>query len=216
MPKVYVKHSKTTKTPVFVSPERMFVETHSDFCMSVRPSIISFGIDLFQIAPVWSGSASIKQSWIIVSLWEQTWITWQGQRSFEVIIRSSVRPSVKGLTLLQSYVTRFAMYVQTLDHRCTMGTFTLWRTWIHMKCQRSFANCYSYFILKLFKLLLFSALQCTTKLGTYVALWDSHYDSVLRGLWQGQRFGGHWDRFQLPFSNCSCSKQVRFNYNQTW
>ena len=46
---------------IFVSPERMFVETHSDpnsVCPSVRPSV-KVSVNLFQIAPVRTGSLQL-------------------------------------------------------------------------------------------------------------------------------------------------------------
>ena len=144
-------------TKVFVSPERMFVETHSDpnsVCPCVRP--LKFRLTFFKLLLFEQVRFNYNQTWIIGALWEPSHYDALGghmTRSKVIwgqIIRSSVRPSVKvsvNLFQIAPVQTGLLQLCPNLDHRCTMGTFTLWRTWTsHDKVKGHLrSNCYSYF-----------------------------------------------------------------------
>ena len=134
---------------VFVSPERMFVETHSDpnsACPCVRP--LKFWLTFFKLLLFEQVRFNYNQTWIIGALGKlhimmHLEVTWQGQRSF------SVKLLVISVNLFQIAPVRTgSLQLQpNLVHRCTMETFSLWRSSrSHDKVKGHWrSNCYSYF-----------------------------------------------------------------------
>ena len=111
-----------------------------------------------------------------------------------------------------------------MDHRCTMGTFTLWRTWrSHDKVKGHLRSNYPFvrplkFWLTFFKLLLFEQVRFNY-VQTWIigALWEpSHYDALGGHTTRSKVIGGQIvivifvNLFLILF------EQVRFNYKQTW
>ena len=108
--------------------------------MSVRACVrpLKFRLTFFKLLLFEQVRFNYNQTWIIGALWEPSHYDALGghmTRSKFIwgqIIRSSVRPSVKvSVNLLQIAPVRTGslQWCPNLDHRCTMGTFTLWRTW---------------------------------------------------------------------------------------
>ena len=133
----------------FVSPERMFVGTHSDpnsVCPSVLP--LKFWLTFFKLLLFEQVRFNYNQTWIIGALWEpshydtlgghMTWskVIW-GQIVIVISVNLQIAPVRTGSLQLQP----------NLVHRCTMGTFSLWRSSrSHDKVKGHWrSNCYSYF-----------------------------------------------------------------------
>ena len=112
-----------------------------------------------------------------------------------------------------------------MDHRCTMGTFTLWRTWrSHDKVKGHLRSNYPFvrplkFRLTFYKLLLFEQVHFNYVQAWIIgALWEpSHYEGL----------GGHMTRskvicgqivivISVNLFKLLLFEQVRFIYNQTW
>ena len=146
---------------MFVSPERMFVETHSDpnsVCPCVRSSVrpLKFRLTFFKLLLFEHVRVNYTQTWVIGALWEPSHYDALGghmTRSKVIwgqIVRSSVRLSVKvSVNLFQiAPVQTGSLQLQpNLVHRCTMGPFSLWRSSrSHDKVKGHWrSNCYSYF-----------------------------------------------------------------------
>ena len=117
---------------------------------SVRP--LKFRLTFFKLLLFEQVRFNYNQTWIIGALWEPSHYDALGghMTRSKVIWGQIIRSSVKVLVNLFQIApvrTGSLQLCPNLDHRCTMGTFTLWRTWrSHDKVKGHLrSNCYSYF-----------------------------------------------------------------------
>ena len=99
--------------------------------------IVIVMVALFQIAPAWTGSLrDYNQTWIIDALWEPSrYDALRGHMTRSKVIGGQIvtviwRQIIVMVALLQIAPawTGSLQLQPNLNHRCTMGTFTLWRT----------------------------------------------------------------------------------------
>ena len=121
----------------FVSPERMFVETHSDpnsVCPCVRPSVcpLKFQLTFFKLLLFEQVRFNYNQTWIIGALWEPSHYDALGGHMTrskviwgQIVIVISV--NLFQIAPVHSCSNRFASITTKLG-RYTMGTFSLWRS----------------------------------------------------------------------------------------
>ena len=120
---------------VFVSPERMFVETHSDpncVCPSVRPCVrlsVKVSVNLFKLLLFEQVRFSYNQTWYIGALWEPS--------HYDALLGHMTRSKViGGQIVIVILVNLFQILFEQVRFnynqnwiigtlRCTMGTFTL-------------------------------------------------------------------------------------------
>ena len=147
---------------IFVSPERMFVETHSDpnsVCPFVRASVrpcvrasvrpLKFRLTFFKLLLFKQVRFNYNQTWIIGALWEPShYDALGGHMTRSKVIWGQI-VIVISVNLFQIAPVRTgSLELQpNLVHRCTMGTFSLWRSSrSHDKVKGHWrSNCYSYF-----------------------------------------------------------------------
>ena len=137
-----------------VSPERMFVETHSDpnsVCPFVRASVrpLKFRLTFFKLLLFEQVCFNYNQTWIIGALWEPShYDALGGHMTRSKVIWGQI-VIVISVNLFQIAPVRTgSLQLQpNLVHRCTMGTFSLWRSSrSHDKVKGHWrSNCYSYF-----------------------------------------------------------------------
>ena len=117
---------------VFVSPERMFVETHSDpnsVCPFVRASVrpLKFWLTFFKLLLFEQVRFNYNQSWYIGALWEPShYDALRGHMTRSKVIGGQI-VIVISVNLFQIAPVRTgSLQLQpNLVHRCTMGTFSL-------------------------------------------------------------------------------------------
>ena len=140
---------------LFVSPELfVFVETHSDpnsVCPSVRPSVrpLKFRLTFFKLLLFEQVCFNYNQTWIIGALWEPSHYDALGghMTRSKVIWGQIVIVISVNLFQIAPVRTGSRQLQPNLVPRCTMGTFSLWRSSrSHDKVKGHWrSNCYSYF-----------------------------------------------------------------------
>ena len=117
---------------------------------SLEVKLLVILVNLFQIL-FEQVRFNYNQTWIIGTLrcTMGTEVTWQGQRSLEVKLLVIWRQIVIVMVALFQIAPAWTGSLRlqpNLDHRCTMGTFMLWRTSrSHDKVKGHWrSNCYSY------------------------------------------------------------------------
>ena len=114
-----------------LSPERMFVETHSDpnsVCPSVRP--LKFRLTFFKLFLFEQVRFNYNQTWIIGALWEPShYDALGGHMTRSKVIWGQIVIDISVNLFQIAPVRTGSLQLQpNLVHRCTMGTFSLWRS----------------------------------------------------------------------------------------
>ena len=147
--------------------------------LSVRPFVrpLKFRLTFFKLLLFEQVRFNYNQTWIIGALWEHSHYNARGGHMTrskaiwgQIVIVISINlfqmaPVRTGSLLLQP----------NLVHRCTMGTFSLWRSSrSHDKVKGHWrSNCYMYIQLTFFKLLLFEQVRFNYNQTWYIgALWE--------------------------------------------
>ena len=125
--------------------------------MSVRPSVrpLKFRLTFFKLLLFEQVCFNYNQTWIIGALWEPSHYDafWGHMTRSKVIGGQIVTVIWRQIVIVMVALFQIApawtgsLRLQpNLDHRCTMGTFTLWRTSrSHDKVKGHWrSNCYSY------------------------------------------------------------------------
>ena len=108
--------------------------------------IVIVMVALFQIAPAWTEQvrSDYNQTWIIGALWEPSrYDALRGHMTRSKVIGGQFVIVMVALFQIAPAWTSLLRLQPNLNHRCTMGTFTLWRTSrshdkvkCHFSCQK--------------------------------------------------------------------------------